>query len=143
MALITSRFFTKEQFNELFPHEIRLFYSNQAVNEYNNYVLQQAQDEVISITTDVFIRCANHEQQAFVKHKLYKMSVIDTGGFPYEIVFVMNKFYIITANIDVVDGLANGAVGKLVYIEKNYKDEITRRYLFGCSLEIHRKQVRK
>ena len=43
------------------------------------------------------------------------MSVIDTGGLPYEITLVLNKRYLITTNIDVADGLANSAIGTLVY----------------------------
>ena len=45
------------------------------------------------------------------------MSVIDTGGLPYELNLVIGKSYIITTNIDVSDGLANSAIGKLEYVE--------------------------
>ncbi|GFW03977.1 uncharacterized protein TNCV_2050931 [Trichonephila clavipes] len=34
-------------------------------------------------------------------------------------VYVNNIYYIITTNIDVIDGMANGAVGKLVHVETN------------------------
>ncbi|GFW62600.1 ATP-dependent DNA helicase [Trichonephila clavipes] len=45
--------------------------------------------------------------------------VIDTNGLPYQThtVYVNNIYYMITTNIDVTDGLANGAVGKLVHVE--------------------------
>jgi len=52
------------------------------------------------------------------------MSIIDTRGLPYEIVFVQGIFYMITTNIDVSDGLTNGAVGKLVCIERDDSGEI-------------------
>ncbi|GFU84754.1 ATP-dependent DNA helicase [Trichonephila clavipes] len=45
------------------------------------------------------------------------MSLIDTNGLPYQTTFVVNIYYMITTNIDVSDGLANGAVGKLVHAE--------------------------
>ncbi|GFV21257.1 ATP-dependent DNA helicase [Trichonephila clavipes] len=47
------------------------------------------------------------------------MSLIDTNGLPYRTVYVKNIYYMITTNIDVTDGLANGAVGKLVHVETN------------------------
>ncbi|KAL4153959.1 hypothetical protein QTP88_001792 [Uroleucon formosanum] len=82
-----------------------------------------------SIAMDVISGCKNHEQEAFVRQKMHKMSVIDTGGLPYDIIFVIGKPYIITTNIDVADGLANGAVRKLVYIEQNVDNQITRVWL--------------
>lgn len=53
------------------------------------------------------------------------MSIVDTGGFPYETIFVKNVHYMITTNIDVSDGLANGAVGKFVHIDLNEGREVT------------------
>lgn len=129
IAIIQSRFVTKEEAQLRCPHGIRLFLTNNAVNEYNNYILHQSDNRIISTATDAFIGCASPEQQANFTQKLHKMSVIDTGSLPYQIIFVINKFYIITTNIDVVDGLANGAVGKLVHIEQNEQNEITRIWL--------------
>ncbi|GFS97424.1 hypothetical protein TNCV_733561 [Trichonephila clavipes] len=43
--------------------------------------------------------------------------MIDTGWLPYEISFVVDKSCVITANIDVADGLANEAFGKLSHFE--------------------------
>ncbi|GFY01453.1 hypothetical protein TNCV_850611 [Trichonephila clavipes] len=45
------------------------------------------------------------------------MLLIDTNGLPYETVYVNNIYYMITANIDVTDGLANGAV--VFHVETN------------------------
>ncbi|GFU35351.1 ATP-dependent DNA helicase [Trichonephila clavipes] len=52
------------------------------------------------------------------------MSIIDTGGLPYETVFVKDIYYMITTNIDVSDGLANGADGKLVHIERDDSGQV-------------------
>lgn len=54
------------------------------------------------------------------------MSTIDTGGLPYEITFLTGKYYIITTNIDVTDGLANGAIGKLCHIGVDENEEISK-----------------
>lgn len=40
------------------------------------------------------------------------MSTAEFGNLPREILLVSGKLYMITANIDVMDGLVNGAVGK-------------------------------
>jgi len=73
------------------------------------------------------------------------MSIIDTGGLAYETVFVQGIFYMITTNIDVSDGLTNGAVGKLVCIERDDSGEITFVWLEFLNLpktgEKNRKQV--
>ncbi|GFQ78614.1 ATP-dependent DNA helicase [Trichonephila clavata] len=57
------------------------------------------------------------------------MSVIDTGGLPYKVTLVLNKLYIITTNIDVSDGLANVAVGKLCHIDVSDDGTVTRVWL--------------
>ena len=57
------------------------------------------------------------------------MSTIDTGGLLYEITFAIDKPYIITTNIDVDEGLSNGALGILNYIEQNDKAEVARVWL--------------
>ncbi|XP_049305794.1 uncharacterized protein LOC105227464 isoform X10 [Bactrocera dorsalis] len=144
LAIIESRFFTKEQADQLCPHGIRIFLTNNSVNEYNNTILQRADNKIASIATDLFFGCQSTEQEAFLKQKFHKMSVIDTGGLPYEIVFVPYKSYIITTNIDVSDGLANGAVGKLVHIEQNEQNEVTRVWLtFENSQKVGKKLRQK
>lgn len=144
LAIIESRFFSKEQADELCPNGVRLFLTNNSVNEYNNTILQRADNKIISMATDLFFGCQSNEQVSFVKQKLHKMSVIDTGGLPYEIVFVLYKSYIITTNIDVSDRLANGTVGKLVHIEQNEQNGVTRVWLtFENSRKIGEKLRRK
>ena len=128
LALLQSRFFTKHDAARLCPHGTRLFFTNEAVTQYNNSILQAAENKVTSIATDVICGTNNTEQLNFVTQKLHEMTVIDTGGLPYEITFVLNKFYLITTNIDVSDGLANGAIGRLVRIEYN-EDKIKRVWL--------------
>ncbi|GFX22714.1 serine-enriched protein [Trichonephila clavipes] len=59
---------------------------------------------------------ADRTKERATREKLHKLSMIDTGGLPYEIIFLVDKPYMITANIDLVDGLANGVVfHKILY----------------------------
>lgn len=124
--MIESRFFTTDEANRLCSNGIRLFLSNESVTKYNNLILNNNEDKMISLSEDVYSGCHNTEHEAFVKIKLHKMSTINTGGLPYEIVLVIDKYYILTTNIDVSDGLANGAVGKLCYVDRNELGEITK-----------------
>ncbi|CAF4930975.1 unnamed protein product [Pieris macdunnoughi] len=124
LILLESRFVTMQEAEEKCPHGIRLFNTNKDVTKYNNRILSTAPNKTTSIAKDVFVGCTSAEQTAFVRQKLYKMSLIDTGGLPYETVFVPNVFYMITTNIDVSDGLANGAVGKLVHLEFNDEGDL-------------------
>ncbi|CAF4947099.1 unnamed protein product [Pieris macdunnoughi] len=60
------------------------------------------------------------------------MSLIDTNGLPYQTTFVINIYYMITTNIDVSDGLANGAaiaVGKLVHAETDIEGVVKIAWL--------------
>ncbi|GFU38952.1 uncharacterized protein TNCV_1753631 [Trichonephila clavipes] len=78
----------------------------------------------------ISLRVAEMRNRKFtLLQKLHKMSVIDTGGLPYEDTLVLNKSYIITINIDVFYGLANGAVGKLFHIDVSDDGTVTRVWL--------------
>lgn len=144
LILLESRFVTTPEAEVECPHGIRLFNTNEAVTRYNNRILSAAQNKTTSIAKDVFVGCTSAEQTAFVRQKLYKMALIDTGGLPYETVFVPNVFYMITTNIDVSDGLANGAVGKLVHLEFNDEGDVNVVWLdFPVSKKIGQKIKKK
>ncbi|GFR03808.1 helitron_like_N domain-containing protein [Trichonephila clavata] len=55
------------------------------------------------------------------EEKLHKMRADDTCGLPSELILVLNRPYMITNNKDVADGLSNGIVGKLCYVERDEK----------------------
>ena len=51
------------------------------------------------------------------------MSVVELGGLPYKIPLAIDYPYMITTNIDVEDGMVNGAIGVLKHIEELTEDE--------------------
>ncbi|KAI4476071.1 hypothetical protein M0804_013867 [Polistes exclamans] len=57
------------------------------------------------------------------------MSTIDISEYPYEISLMLNKPYILIINVDVADGLANGALEKLIHIEYGENREVIRVWL--------------
>ncbi|CAB3232814.1 unnamed protein product [Arctia plantaginis] len=120
LEIIESRFFKKEETRQLSPHGVRLFYTNVAVDSYNNSIL------------DIITGTKNQEQEASFRLQLHKKSVIDTGGLPYQITFVKGKYYLITTNIDVSDGSVNGTVGKLILLDFNEDNVVCRVWLEFC-----------
>ncbi|GFW05679.1 uvrD_C_2 domain-containing protein [Trichonephila clavipes] len=107
----------------------RLIFTNAAVNEYNHSILNSEENKAISLASDVFVGCHNAGQENFVRQKLHKMRADDTGGLPYELILVLNRPYRITNNIDVADGLSNGTVGKLCYVDRDENHGIIRIWM--------------
>ncbi|GFU01977.1 uncharacterized protein TNCV_1524601 [Trichonephila clavipes] len=50
---------------------------------------------------------------ATARRNLHKMSVVESGGLPYSLKLAFGYPYMITMNLDVEDGLVNGAIGTL------------------------------
>ncbi|GFR31894.1 ATP-dependent DNA helicase [Trichonephila clavata] len=129
IILIESRFCTVEEAEARCPQGIRLFNTNDSVNEYNNKILNAYVDRITSTAKDEYIGCTSQEHETFIRLKLHKMSLIDTNGLPYQTVYVKNIYNMITTNIDATDGLVNGAVGKLVHVETNDEGLVKRIWL--------------
>ncbi|GFY65004.1 ankyrin repeat and SAM domain-containing protein 1A [Trichonephila inaurata madagascariensis] len=70
------------------------------------------------VADDKIVGCeADRVKERASREKLHKLSTNNTRVLPYRIIFIVDKPYMITANIDVADGLANGAVGELSHVE--------------------------
>jgi hypothetical protein len=54
---------------------------------------------------------------------LHKKSVSECEGYPYSVPLAVGYPCIVTTNVDVEDGIVNGAIGILKYIEKVTEDE--------------------
>ena len=75
LAVIESRFCTKEEALRQCPSGVRLFHDNASVNAYNILALQ-TENKIDSTAIDIIFGCTNHEQEANMRQKLHKMSVI-------------------------------------------------------------------
>ncbi|GFV45709.1 ATP-dependent DNA helicase [Trichonephila clavipes] len=129
ISLIESRFYSVEEAATMCPQGIRLFNTNHAVTQYNNQILNSYTENIISTAKDVYSGCTSKEQEIFVHRKIHKMSLIDTNGLPHQTTLVVNIYYMITTNVDVSDGLANSAVGKLVHAETDNNGVVTIAWL--------------
>ena len=115
MAVIQSRFRTVEWCDENVKDAVRLFYDNRSVDEYNGKAIRDPEYE--SIARDSFTSYKTVEELAKARAELYRMKITESLGFPFSIRLAKGYPYMITSNIDVDDGLVNGAIGTLQYIE--------------------------
>lgn len=119
--LIQSRFFSKSEAEILCPKGVRLFFTRAEVAAYNNEKLSSVKEKTVSVAQEDITGTKNAYEKTKYRRQVLKLTTAESGGLPYEIIFVIGFPYIITTNIDVADGLANGAVGDLCHIE--FKDE--------------------
>lgn len=123
--LIESRFRTPEWCKSNVPRAIRLFHRNNDVERYNQEALCDVQ-ALDFPADDAFVGYKDVGQLASARTKLYKMSTVETGGLPYLLRLAIGMPYMITTNVDVEDGLVNGAIGELKYIEQNEDEQQNR-----------------
>lgn len=119
--LIESRFRTAEWCKEHVPGAVRLFHRNIDVERYNCEALAD-RDAVNCVADDVYSGYRNASQLASARTKINKMSVVETGGLPYLLRLAVGTPYMITTNVDVEDGIVNGAIGELKYVEHTEDD---------------------
>lgn len=99
---------------------IRLFHSNKNVSDYNNKRIAEHPGEEYSVIAEdsvgknVPIRA---KEQAL--RNLLKKTIYDQGNLPTDLRLKVGIKYMITCNLDIKDGLVNGACGTLRYIKFN------------------------
>ncbi|EDS42392.1 conserved hypothetical protein [Culex quinquefasciatus] len=124
--LIESRFFTKEDLSkEDTGGAVRLFHRNIDVTSYNNEALRNI-DGLDCTADDTFVGYKTAEQLATARIKLYKMSLAETAGLQYTTKFCPGMPYMVTTNVNVEDGIVNGAIGDLMYVEEGVDDSEDR-----------------
>jgi hypothetical protein len=79
---------------------------------------------IARIASDTQCGYKNNEQIASTRTKLHKMFVAGIGELPYVLKFLLDRPYMFTPNIAIDDGLVNGAVGTLKYIELTMMQQI-------------------
>ncbi|XP_062564543.1 uncharacterized protein LOC134227211 isoform X2 [Armigeres subalbatus] len=76
--------------------------------------------EAVECTADdLYSGYKDNSQLASARTKVHKMSVVETGGLPYLLRLVLGTPYMLTTNVDVEDGIVNGAIGELMHVEYN------------------------
>ncbi|CAF1163397.1 unnamed protein product [Rotaria sordida] len=115
--LFKSRIISAEKLNVV-EDAIRVFRSNAEVDAYNAKVLSSLNTE--GATANAYDFCVG-DGLASVKEKVLtnvkNLKTTETYGLPLEINLKVDAKYIMTVNIDIEDGLVNGAFGKLIMID--------------------------
>ncbi|CAG5000102.1 unnamed protein product [Parnassius apollo] len=119
IKLIESRHKSESWCKENVPDAVRLFYSNFEVDSYNRKAINNAHN---CIATDIMLGYSSNSERGQQQGKLHKMSVAETDGLPYMLPLAVGYPYMITSNINVGDGLVNGAIGVLRHIERQPAD---------------------
>ncbi|KAH7965611.1 hypothetical protein HPB49_008988 [Dermacentor silvarum] len=117
LALIESRFVSTEEATRLAPDNVRLYYSNEAVNKYN-VELAKRDAGVKGITAiDEYWGWISEEGRIRTTLRVSKMTSTEMGNMPTKLALSVGRPYMLTINIDVIDGLLNGSVGGLKHCE--------------------------
>ncbi|XP_062705356.1 uncharacterized protein LOC134287489 [Aedes albopictus] len=96
---------------------IRLHYTNANVDKYNEKKISESSSTEIECIAMDTITGKLKPNQKIAKMKMWKeRPTKDCGGYPYTIRFKQGIKYMLTANLDVSDGLVNGATGVLEHV---------------------------
>jgi nucleoside-triphosphatase THEP1 len=128
--LIKSRIFVEHPHqlkpgDRLLPEEgkksCRLMWRNEDVEEHNIRRIQELRGPNSTAITyravDKITGASSEVEKRQVRHNLQNLSYRQTQGLPSELVLQTGVKYMITTNIDVADGLYNGGVGELMFME--------------------------
>jgi hypothetical protein len=117
IILFKSREFMEND-NTIPKEAIHLFYSNSDVDRYNDIFLNKLDTEGIeSESQDICIGEVPQKTKQYVLNYIKGQSAQQTAGLKSMLLLKKDALYMIVCNIDVSDGLFNGAIGRLKYIE--------------------------
>lgn len=101
----------------------RLMWKNSDVEKYNAERMKQLEDpsqmKITFEAIDKIIGAQNKTEERQAIHGLNALSTQQTHGLPKALILQIGVRYMITSNIDVQDGLFNGATGILKFVELN------------------------
>ena len=128
--LINTRHFVESSQNlkpgdKVLPEEgkkcCHLMWLNDNVDQHNARRIQELRGPNSTAITframDKITGASSEVEKRQVRHNLQSLSYRQTQGLPSELVLQKGVKYMITTNIDVADGLYNGGVGELVFME--------------------------
>ncbi|KAL1444162.1 hypothetical protein MTO96_045648 [Rhipicephalus appendiculatus] len=127
VRVLQSRFVTAAVAQNLCPGGVRLFYSNKDADAYNSSLVTGDASVVVSNADEIIVGHKSQNQYDNAKANLATMKLCDTGGVPARIYLCVGKPYMLTANVDVTDGLVNGAIGLLRYIQHHMEGNKVER----------------
>ncbi|XP_042149867.1 uncharacterized protein LOC121837984, partial [Ixodes scapularis] len=130
IALIQSRFVTQQQAETCCPGGIRLYYSNKESDYYNTNAAIATEDNCVACPAgDTIVGFRSMQEKTEAMRKAETLPKAELGNLPANIMLCIGKPYMLTLNVDVSDGLVNGSVGILQYIQYDTLREPERIWL--------------
>ena len=115
IALITSLVFPNSA--NVPSTSIRLYVLNKYVDQYNDERLNRStEQETVTLAEDNVIGKISDSRKTYALNSFQNKRTSDTGGLPSKLRLKLHIKYMITSNIDVEDGLVNGACGVLKFL---------------------------
>ncbi|XP_055306639.1 ATP-dependent DNA helicase PIF1-like, partial [Sitodiplosis mosellana] len=97
---------------------IRLFHANKDVDSYNNErISNHPGNEYLVEAVDSVDKNIPERKKAYALNSLRKRTIHDQGNLPNDLRLKVGIKYMISVNINIKDGLVNGACGTLRYIQ--------------------------
>ena len=90
---------------------------------------------IISKCTDILPASISQLLETNINTAISKRKITHTGGLPDEVTLITNEQYDLISNIDVEDGLINGAQCLIKYIETTTKNNTTYPYIVWAQFE--------
>ena len=123
IELIMTREISREESLKMIdiPH---LFPTRDGVAEFNEAVLQRTPGQITFVkAVDSPPSDISTSMQKLILAAAQNKDINSTGNLPYQLAIKEGVLYDLTANIDVEDGMVNGAECRVRYIEKNLMNE--------------------
>lgn len=128
-ALIETRIRDEHWCLQHVPEAVRLFQHNFQVDSYN----RTFETPWHSVAYDDYIGCRSVEQLSSARNRVHRMKGSETVHMLYDLPLAMNEPYMITVNINVSDGIVNGAIGILRHIDFRSQETTNDPSLPGTS----------
>lgn len=121
VELFNARCFSESNLPEDGKSAVRLMWRNDDVAEYNQRRLRELWNNnclrIEYVAQDKIVGALSRQESNRIQHNLKGLSPQNTQGLASEIILQTGIRYMITANINVSDGLFNGASGILKFIQ--------------------------
>lgn len=121
IAMFKSRCFSESTLPLEGKEAIRLFWKNESIAEYNSKRLNDLnQQESFRIEYTAIDKVVGANSKVEINQALFNLkgkSADKTQGLPEKLIMQTGVHYMVTCNIDVSDGLFNGATGILRFVE--------------------------
>lgn len=140
MEMFNKHVYTEENLPEEGKTAVRLAWSNKDVSDYNDLRVRQLRTAdtryTVSKAIDVLPHNITRQEKAQMLRNLKEKSAAETQGLQEMLLLQIGIHYMISSNIDVTDGLFNGAIGILRHYETSRTtNTVTRVFLdFGSSV---------